>query len=142
MAVSVSVYNQFKTDILNSNIALTADTIKVALMTNSSTFTAGNTVWSDVSANEISAANGYTAGGVALTTKAVTNNGTSSAFTADNATWTASGGAITAYKAVMYDVTFGANRLMLFIDFGGSNTAGDGTQFIVKWNASGILTLS
>ncbi len=142
MAVTVSIYNQAKHDILDSTLDLDGDTLKVALLNNSATFTATNTVFSDVSANELANGNGYTTGGVTLANKAVTHSGGTSTFDADDAVWTASGGSIgPTYKAVIYDTTL-SNRLIAFIDFGGANTAGDGTQFKIVWNASGIFTLS
>ena len=61
-------------------------------------------------------------------------------FRSDDATWTASGGAITASYAILYNATDANSPPLAFIDMGGSQSAGDGTQFKVIWNASGIVT--
>ena len=111
------IYNVFKGNLLNKQVNLGSggDTIKVALMNNSHTFTAGNSVWSDVSANEASGTN-YTSGGATLANKAVTVGATTK-WDADDATWGTS--TITAYHAVVYDPT-NTNSLVCSFDFGGA----------------------
>ena len=122
---------------MNKEVDLEADTIKVALLNNSHTFTASDDVWGDVSANEISAT-GYTAGGDALTTKSVTQAATTK-FDADDTVWTITG-AMSTYHAVIVDVTATSN-LMASIDFGGEQTVTD-ANFTIKWHADGIITLA
>lgn len=141
MAITISIYNQVREDILSSAIDLDGDTIKLGLLNNSATFTATHTVWSDISTNEIANGSGYTTGGATLAGKVVNHTSGTAKWDADDVTWTASGGPITAYKGALYSTTL-SNRLIAFIDFDGVQTAGDGTQFIVRWNASGIFTLS
>ena len=66
-AGSVILFSKNKADIRINDIV--GSTIKIGLVTNSWTPDAsvtGNSLWSDMSANEISAVFGYTAGGVAL----------------------------------------------------------------------------
>lgn len=141
MPATISFYDAFKEDLLNSNIDLDSDNIKCALLNNSATFTAADTVFTNVSGNEIAAGNGYVAGGQALANKVVNKSTGTSKWDADDVTWTASGGSITAYKAVLYDVTV-SNRLIAFIDLGGVATANSGSPLSIQWNASGILTLT
>lgn len=131
------IYNVFKGNLLNKQVNLGSggDTVKVALMNNSHTFTAGNTVWSDVSANEASGTN-YTAGGVTLANKSVTVAATTK-WDADDATWATA--TITAYHAVVYDTT-NTNSLICSIDFGGAKTSTANT-FAIQWDAAGIITL-
>jgi len=141
MAVSINVYDQAKLDILNSNLNLATDTIKAILLTSSAAFTAANTVYSDISANELATANGYTAGGATMSGQSLTKSTGTSTFDANDVTWTASGGSIAAAFCALYSTTL-SNRLILMVDLGGTNTATAGNQFVIQWNASGILTLS
>ena len=132
------IYNVFKGNLLNKQVNLGSggDTVKVALMNNSHTFTAGNTVWSDVSATEASGTN-YTAGGATLANKAVTVAATTK-WDADDVAWATA--TITAYHAVVYDTT-NTNSLVCSFDFGGAKTATAGT-FTIQWDANGIITMA
>jgi len=133
------IYNVFKSDALTKAISLTADTIKVALYNVSFAFVAGDTVYSTT--NELPTANGYTQGGIALTTKTITGT-TTVAWKADPSTWSASGAGLTAYFAVIYD-TSNSNRLIACIDFGGAKTFAAGGIFTITWNSTtGILNLT
>jgi len=122
---------------MNKEVDMEADTIRVALLNNSHTFTATNNTWADVSTNEISGT-GYTANGAALANKAVTQAATTK-FDADDVTW--STGTFTAYHAVIYDDTLTNDDLIASIDFGGAQqvTAAD---FTIAWHADGIITLA
>ncbi len=89
---------------------LTSADVRLALVTSSYTpnITAtGHDEWADVSANEIAGGTGYTTGGYALATEAVAaaaaNDGFK--FSTGNATWTASGAGIAAFRyGVLYVV--------------------------------------
>ena len=133
------IYSQAKYDWLTKAVSMTGDTINVALMAVGHSFTASNTIWSNVSANEATntSGSGYTAGGAALGTKAVTAGATTK-FTAANTTWTTC--SITAYFAVIYDITV-SNHLIASIDFGGAVTSTNGT-FQITWDAAGIIQLT
>lgn len=93
---------------LMSFLDLSSETLKIALIDSAYTpvvTVTGDQVWSDVSGSEIAAGNGYSAGGIALTTAAYAAMGTNLGykFTSDNAVWTASGGDIPAWRyGVMY----------------------------------------
>lgn len=142
MAVTISIYNKFKEYIGDGTIDLDNDSFKVVLLSNSATFTATNTQLTDISANEIAGSYGYTTGGAALASVTWTESSGTVTFDAADVTWTASGGAITAYKAAIYDDTATNDELVAFIDFGGVQTANDGADFKLIWNASGIFTLA
>ena len=73
-----------------------------------------------------------------MTVTTVTTN--DAMFDANDATWTASGGTITASYARLYNSTDGTP--LAFIDFGGSESAGDATDFKLIWNTSGIFTFT
>ena len=121
---------------MNKIVDLEGDTINVALLDNSHSFTAGNTVWADISANEITGT-GYTATGAALAGKAVTEAATTK-WDATDLAWT--GSTFTAYHAAIFDVT-ATNNLICSIDFGEAKIVSAGT-FTIQWDANGIITLA
>jgi hypothetical protein len=61
---------------------------------------------------------------------------------ADDVQWDAAGGDIgPAHAAVVVDTTDG-DKLVNAIEFGGGQTAGDGTPFRITWSADGVLRLA
>ena len=144
MAVTISIYDSFKEYVGDGTVDLDGHSFKVMLLTNSASFSAGHSVLADVSANQISSGSGYSSGGAALSNVTWGQTSGTAKFDADDVTWTASGGAITAYKAALYDDTQATptKPLVAFIDFGGVQTANDGAQFKLIWNAAGIFTLA
>lgn len=141
MAVTISLYNHTaKLFAEGSNAA--ADTYKLKLYS-AATFDATNTTLVGVTGTETTTATGYTAGGQALANVAVTTTTTNDAkFDADDVTWTASGGSIDAAYAIIYNDTDVNDPPIAFIDFGGTQSAGDGTDFKVVWNVNGIFTFT
>lgn len=138
---TISLYNHTARRFAAGDNAVT-DTYRVALFS-AATFNAANVNLADVTGTQLATANGYTAGGQALTNVEVNTVTTNdAAFDADNAVWTADGGPITASYAVLYNDTDANDPLVAFIDFEGEESAGDGTDFIVAWNASGILAFT
>ena len=131
------IYNRFKANLMNKEIDLEADTIKVALLDSSHSFTATDNTWSDVSANEVSGT-GYTANGKDLSSKSVTQAATTK-FDASDIEWTSS--TFTTSHAVLYDDTMTNDDLICSIDFGGSQSVSSGT-FTIQWHADGIITLA
>ena len=132
------IYNRFKANLMNKECDLEADTIKVALVNNSHSFTATHNGYSDISANELAATGGYTTGGAALASKAVTQAATTKWDAAD-LSWTSA--TFTAYHAVIYDDTLAGDDLIASIDFGGAQAVSSGT-FTIQWHADGIITLA
>lgn len=145
MAVTINDYNHLGLIQGQKLVHLTTDTFKCALMNASHGFTPTNTIWTNVSANEISGAdaNGYTSPGQNLATLSWSETGGTATWDAANVTWTATGGSITASHSVIYDdtVVTPADALMFDINFGGVETAGDGTPFNINWDAAGIFTV-
>ena len=141
MAVTISLYNHTaKLFAEGSNLA--ADSYKLKLYA-TATFTAADTTLVGITGTEATAGTGYTATGQALTGVAVTTVTTNDAkFDADDVTWTASGGSISAAYGVIYNDTDANDPPIAFIDFDGTETAGVGTDFKVVWNASGIFTFT
>lgn len=130
------IYERFLANLFNKEVDMEADTINVALYDNTHVFTATDNVYTVT--NELATAGGYTQGGAALATKAVTQAATTK-FDADDISWTSA--TFTAYHAVIYDDTHATNDLVANIDFGGAKTVTSGT-FQIQWNASGIITLA
>lgn len=131
------IYERFKANLMNKEIDLEADNIRVALLDNSHSFTATHNTWSQVSANEISGT-GYTANGELLASKAVTQGATTK-WDATDLEWTSA--TFSAYHAVIYDDTLAGDDLICSIDFSGEEAVAAGT-FTIQWNANGIITLA
>ena len=90
-----------KLNFFNATNLLGANTANFKLALVSSAWTPNNStneVWADVSANEIAAGNGYSAGGGALTGVALTQTGGTVKFTSSAFVWTASGTGIPAWR--------------------------------------------
>lgn len=90
--------------------------------------------------------NGYPPGGPVLAGVARTQfdslggaTPNDSQLTATNVDVVAAGGSISGYKALLYGAT---NQYpLIFLDFGQLQSAGDTTDFKIRWNALGILNL-
>ena len=114
-----------------------ADTIKCALLTSAYTPNQDtDETWAAISGSEVAGA-GYTAGGVALTTKALTYTAGTNilAFDCDDPQWNPSTIA-NARIAVMHDTTTG--YLIGFNDFG-ANKSSDDDNFQIVLDATGFL---
>jgi hypothetical protein len=141
VAPSISLYNHTAQRFASGANAV-GDTYKVKLLT-AATFDATHTTLAATGGTELANANGYTTGGATLANVAVTTVTTNDAkFDADDVTWSASGGAITASFAIIYNDTDADDPPVAFIDFDGSESAGDGTDFKIIWNADGIVTFT
>lgn len=105
MAVgNVILFSKNKADVRVND--LVGATIKIALVTSTWTPDAtvtGNSLWADMSANEIAGGTGYTTGGATLGTPTATAITSGYKFSTGNASWTASGAGIAAWRyAVIY----------------------------------------
>ena len=141
MAVSISLYNHTAKLFADGSLAV-GDTYKVKLLS-AATFDASHTTLAATGGTEATGGTGYTSGGQALANVAVTTVTTNDAkFDADDVTWTASGGSISASYAIIYNDTDADDPPIAFIDFDGSQSAGDGTDFKIVWSASGIFSFT
>ena len=136
-------FNQFVEDLAEKVHNLGADTLKI-LLTNTAPI-ASNAVKADLT--EISAGNGYTAGGnSAAVSSSAQSSGTYKLVLSDPATWTASGGTIGPFRyAVLYNdtPTSPADPLIGYWDYGSAITLQIGETFTVDLDATnGVLTIS
>jgi hypothetical protein len=132
--------NGARTDIANGVLAIATDTYKCALFLSTSNIGAASTTFAGVT-NEHAAANGYTAGGIAVD---LTLAGTTT-VTADIATdpvWTASGGSIVARYAVIYEVGGNVLAYCLLDATPADVTATTGNTLTVAAHANGVFTLA
>lgn len=142
MAVTALLYGNSQLQLANKEVDWLDDDIRVALV--GAGYTPNQDIhdyWNDVIANEITGS-GYTANGIALTSKtAVYTGGTNTTtFDAADVSWPSS--TITARYAVIYNrtpSTDGTRPLIALVDFGADVSTTGGT-FTITWNASGIFT--
>lgn len=132
-------FNVFTYDALAGKHDFVNDTFKVAL-TNTAPI-AANSTFSDLT--EITAANGYTAGGTATSMTLSTSSGVAKAVGTD-VVFTASGGSVGPLQyAVLYNDTDASKPLVGFWNYGSSITLADNETFTVDYNATdGILTVT
>ena len=118
------------------------DTFKLALYTNSASFTAATTAYT--ATNEVGASGSYSAGGGTLTNVNPTTSGTT-AFT-DFADLTFTSATITARGALIYNTTpthTYTNPVVVVLDFGSdrTSTAGDFTIVFPTADATNAIIL-
>jgi len=131
--MTTQIANKLKYLIATKAIDFSSDTFKIILMATGFTFDRDTDHgYADVLASELTAANGYSAGGNTLAGVAVTEDDTDdrTEVTWNNSSWTASGGAIgPSPGAIIYDDTVTtpvADPIVQYIDFGGDQTQADG----------------
>ena len=136
---SFNKFNSFVSDLAQKVHNLNSDTIKIMLSNTAPAAT--NTVKSNIT--EISAGNGYTAGGV--TAAFVSGNDTAGIYKLilSPVSWTASGGLIGPFEyAVLYNSTPAAGNLIGWWDYGTAITLTNGNTFTVELDqTNGVLTV-
>jgi uncharacterized protein (DUF2252 family) len=135
-------FNQFVDDLAEGIHDFDTHSFKVLLCNTAPVST--NSVKADLT--EISAGNGYTAGGnAAALTSSSQSSGTYKLVLADPATWTASGGSIGPFRyAVLYNDTPAspADPLIGYWDYGSAVTLAAGETFTVDFDATnGVLQI-
>jgi len=133
----------FKKELLQAKhdfTASTGDTFKLAMYTNSASFTAATTDYT--TSNEITGT-GYSAGGGTLTNVTPTSSGTTALTDFDDLTFSTA--TITARGAIVYNTTAGSGsgttNSVVILDFGGdkTSTAGDFTIVFPTADASNAI---
>ena len=132
----MATYNKFQSwaEVSEEGANVGSDTFKVMLV-NSPAPVNTNTVKADLT--EISAGNGYSAGGTAITVTTAAQSSGTYTFAANQVVFTASGGTIGPFRyAVLYDdtPTSPADPLVAWWDYGSAITLQDGETFTVKFS--------
>ena len=138
---SFQKFNSFVEALAEKTHNLGSDTLKVLLCNTAPVAT--NTIKANLT--EITAGNGYTAGGnTAAVTSSAQTSGTYKLVLGDPTTWTASGGSIGPFRyAVLYNDTATNDELIGFWDYGSGITLAAGESFAVDFDAStGVLTIA
>lgn len=133
-----TLYDSASLDIGNGLFDLDGHTFKIALVDSSYTFSASHALYADIT-NELSTANGYTAGGGTLTGVLWTKTANVAKFISDNFVWSATGAGITARRAILYDDTASGKPLVgtYLLDSAPADvTATNGNSFTVGPNAA------
>ncbi len=138
-------FHEFKRYMADGTIDLDGHTFKL-MATNTAPVAADNTVKADIT--EISAGNGYTAGGTTLTSVTWTETGAGTGiwmWDSADVVYTASGGSIGTFRyVVIYDdtPTSPADPLVGYYDYGSAVTVTDGNTFTLQVSANGHFRLS
>jgi hypothetical protein len=138
------LYGNFLKQALNKEIDWDSDTIKVALL--SSSYTPNQDThdyFDDVSSFEVTGT-GYTTGGLTLSSKTSTYDGTNNVIVLDAADVTWSSSTITARYAVIYDdsgASAAAKALIGYVDFGSDQSSTNG-NFTITWDSTGIVRIT
>lgn len=135
-------FNVFTTDLTNAKHDFSSHTFKM-LLTNTAPV-ATNAVYGDISANELAAGNGYTAGGVTLTVTKSNASGVEKITVSADPAVTASGGTVGPFRyGVVYNnsQTTPNKPLVGWYDRGSSITLADGEPLTADFDqAAGFLT--
>jgi hypothetical protein len=136
---SFNKFNAFVADVSNKVHNLGSDTLKI-MLTNTAP-AATNAVKTDIT--EITAGNGYTAGGGQATLVSSSQSSGTYALKLNNVTFTASSGSIGPFRyCVLYNSTPASGNLIGFYDYGTNLTITAGNSFAVQFDAvNGVLTL-
>lgn len=133
-------FNSFVSDLAQKVHNLNSDTLKIMLSNTAPVAT--NTVKANIT--EISAVNGYTAGGGTATF--VSGNDTSGTYKLilSSVSWTASGGSIGPFEyAILYNSTAASGNLIGWWDYGAATTLTNGNTFTVSLDqTNGVLQLA
>jgi len=141
MAITQAIATVFKQDLMSPGGNLAALTLKCALYDNTASLQANTTAYA--TANEISSSGtNYTTGGNTLTNVAITVDGTTAIFDADNVTF--ANATISAQAALLYNAN-NANSAIAILDFGGVKTSTNGTfelQFPTANSTAGLIRIA
>ena len=139
---SFNKFNGFVQNVANAGLNLGSDALK--FMLTNTVPVATNNVYTDVSGAEVANGNGYTTGGLAITTTSSTQtSGTYKLLLAASSTVLTASGAVGPFRyAILYD-TAGSKYLIGWFDNGYSITMASGDTFAVTTDqANGILQLT
>lgn len=134
MPASFNKFNSLSSALDQKKMNLASDSLKI-MLTNSAPV-ATNTQKSDLT--DITAQNGYSAGGTALTGVSISSASGTDKLLANACTFTASGGPFGPFRyAVLYDDTATNKDLIGWWDYGSAITPASGETFTVNSAANG-----
>ena len=139
MAITQAICTVFKQDLMSPGGNLAAQTLKCALYTNAASLAADTSVY--ITTEEVTGGN-YTVGGNTLTNVAISVDGTTAIFDADNVTFP--NATISAQAALLYNNS-SANAAIAVLDFGGVKTSTNGTfelQFPTANASAGLIRIA
>ena len=141
MAIIQAICTVFKQDLMSPGGNLAAQSLKCALYTNAASLAANTTAY--ITGNEVSATGtNYTTGGNTLANVAISVDGTTAIFDADNVTFP--NATISAQAALLYNNS-NANAAIAVLDFGGVKTSTNGTfelQFPTANASAGLIRIA
>ena len=141
MAIVQAICTVFKQDLMSPGGNLAAQTLKCALYTNAATLDSTTSVY--ITNDEVSnSSTNYTTGGNTLTNVAISVDGTTAIFDADNVTFP--NATISAQAALLYNNS-NANAAIAVLNFGGVKTSTNGTfelQFPTANASAGLIRIA
>lgn len=144
MAITSTISNHFNEEFSKGEHDLINDNLVAVLLDTSFGPYDPTTHWTytDISANEIAAGNGYTQKSKTLTTVSLDRITSVMTLNADNLTWTASGGDIEATSAcAIINDTHANDTVVCCVEFGANYTATDGTSLTLNLS-NGVLQIT
>ena len=135
MAITTSMCNSFKQELLGGVHDLDTDTLKIALIKNSpsGTYNASTANYSTVTGNSDEATGtNYTTGGNTLAGATIALSGSTATVDFSDTTW--SSATISADGCIIYN-TSQSNKAIAVIDFGGTKTSTNG-DYVVQFPAA------
>ena len=137
MAVNFSKFNAFIADVYNGVHDFSSDSFKLVL-TNTAP-TSSDSVLADIT--QISAGNGYTAGGNAMVVVSSTQTSGTYSLVGTDVTFTASGGSIADFRyAVLYNDTSASDSLVGYYDNGSTVSLSDTETF--TWDTGATVFIA
>lgn len=141
---TVTVFQEFSDQLGKEIHNFSSDTLKIGLIDNTLTPTAGDATptWSDYSANEVSTGGGYTANGETLASVTWSEAAGVATLDAANISLDQNGSGFTdAYWGIIYNDSAASDDAIAFVELGGPVSEQSG-PVAINWNASGILTVT
>jgi hypothetical protein len=144
MAASFNKCNGWVNSIHNAGVVLSSDALKLELSDTATV--AANTVYGDISGNELANGNGYTTGGGAVTVTTNSQTGGTYTLAANQVVWTSDTGDMGPFRYVtLYDSTPTTilKPLVGWWDYGSSITlhGANGDTFTVQFNSANPGTI-
>ena len=134
------VFHEAMNNIGNGLVDLDSHSFK-AVLSNTAPSQASNALLADIT--QIANGNGYTTGGVALTSVTYAESGAGTGiwvWSAGNFSWTASGGSMGTFRyVVIYDSTAAGSPLILYLDYGSALIITIGNSLTVSVGANGLV---